>query len=74
CTEYHPHTDPNTASVRRMIVSAKHRCHGIGSTLIRAVLAHAEADPASPLKQIELNTSEYQPGAQRLYERNGWGI
>ncbi|KAJ7479481.1 acyl-CoA N-acyltransferase [Mycena latifolia] len=70
--EYLPEKDPHTAEVRRMIVSAAHRRHGIGERLMRALIAHAEAIPG--LRSIELGTSEYQPGAQRLYERLGWTL
>ncbi|KAJ7075285.1 acyl-CoA N-acyltransferase [Mycena belliarum] len=68
--EYLPEKDAHTAEVRRMIVSAKYRRRGLGERLMRAVIARGETIPG--LRSIELGTSEYQPGAQRLYERLGW--
>ncbi|KAJ7743437.1 acyl-CoA N-acyltransferase [Mycena maculata] len=70
--DYQPDKNPETAVVRRMIVSEKHRGCGIAGRTMHALLAHAETIPA--LQCIELGTSEYQPAAQRLYERLGWEV
>lgn len=71
-TEYLPEKDATTAEVRRMIAGAKYRRLGIGARLMRAVIAHGET--ISGLQSIHLGTSEFQPGAQRLYEGLGWEI
>ncbi|KAJ7075284.1 acyl-CoA N-acyltransferase [Mycena belliarum] len=68
--EYLPEKDPHTAEVRRMVVSAKYRRRGLAERLMRAVIARGETIPG--LRSIKLGTSEYQPSAQRLYERLGW--
>ncbi|KAJ7467440.1 acyl-CoA N-acyltransferase [Mycena galericulata] len=70
--EYLPEKDASQAEVRRMIVSERHRRRGIAERLMRALIAHAETVPG--LKSIELGTSEFQPGARRLYERLGWEV
>ncbi|KAJ7511549.1 hypothetical protein B0H11DRAFT_2268643 [Mycena galericulata] len=70
--EYLPEKDASKAEVRRMIVSERHRRRGIAERLMRALIAHAETIPG--LQSIELGTSEFQPGARRLYERLGWEI
>ncbi|KAJ7754145.1 acyl-CoA N-acyltransferase [Mycena maculata] len=70
--EYQPDKDASVAEVRRMIVSAKHRRRGIAVRLMHALIAHAEALPG--LQYIELGTSEFQPGAQRMYEKLGWQL
>ncbi|KAJ7698079.1 acyl-CoA N-acyltransferase [Mycena rosella] len=68
--DYLPEQDAQTAEVRRVVVSAKHRRRGIGVRLMHAVIAHADTIPG--LRCIELNTGEFQLASQRLYERLGW--
>ncbi|KAJ7666361.1 acyl-CoA N-acyltransferase [Mycena rosella] len=70
--EYLPEKDAQIAEVRRMIVSAKRRRHGIGARLMQALIAHGETIPG--LRWIELGTSDYQLGAQRFYTRLGWEV
>ncbi|KAF8178126.1 acyl-CoA N-acyltransferase [Mycena galopus ATCC 62051] len=68
--EYLPEKDPCTTEARRMIVSAKYRRRGIAQRLMRTLIAHAESIPK--VQSIDLWLTEFQPGAQRLYERLGW--
>ncbi|KAJ7090975.1 acyl-CoA N-acyltransferase [Mycena crocata] len=68
--EYVPENDPQTAIVRRMIVSAEHRQRGIGTQLMLSLIAHAKGIPE--LQVIELTTGEYQPNAQKMYKKLGW--
>ncbi|KAJ7157932.1 acyl-CoA N-acyltransferase [Mycena crocata] len=76
--EYLPEKDPSKAEVRRMIVSARYRRRGVAERLMKTLIAHAESIPdadvqnGSELRCINLWLSEFQPGAQRLYERLGW--
>ncbi|KAJ7237165.1 hypothetical protein C8J57DRAFT_1194198 [Mycena rebaudengoi] len=54
-----------------MIVSMHHRRRGIGSLLIAAVLAHSKTH-SPPLLTLDLEATEFQPGARVLYERTGY--
>ncbi|KAJ7082172.1 hypothetical protein C8R43DRAFT_1052457 [Mycena crocata] len=76
--EYRPTSDAHQAEaeVRRMVVGAAHRRRGIAARLMRAVIAHGERVTAEghALQAIKLSTSEFQPGAQRLYEKLGWEL
>ncbi|KAJ7776971.1 hypothetical protein DFH07DRAFT_704322, partial [Mycena maculata] len=63
---------PEKAELRRMIVSERHRWHGIGGHLIRTLIAHAETIPA--FQCIELGVTKSQPAAHRIYERLGWKV
>ncbi|KAJ6611244.1 acyl-CoA N-acyltransferase [Mycena sp. CBHHK59/15] len=65
------HHAPATGELRRMIVAPRHRWRGIGTRLLAAALAHTRAHSSPPMV-LELETSEFQPGAQRLYKRAGW--
>ncbi|KAJ7042307.1 hypothetical protein C8F04DRAFT_1176463 [Mycena alexandri] len=65
-SEYLPKTDARVAEIRRMLVSVKHRRHGLASRLILETIRHAETMPG--VESIKLSTSEFQPGAQ-LYTR-----
>ncbi|KAJ7142368.1 hypothetical protein C8R44DRAFT_865719 [Mycena epipterygia] len=65
--------DPRASgTLRRMFVSAGHRRRGIGSMLLVAAMAHARC--ISPELELELETSEFQDAARRLYERHGFRL
>ncbi|KAJ7615546.1 acyl-CoA N-acyltransferase, partial [Roridomyces roridus] len=68
--DYSPEKDTRTAHVRRMIVSPKHRRRGIAARLMQVWIDYAESIPA--LREFDLETSDLQPGARRMYERLGW--
>ncbi|KAJ7263093.1 acyl-CoA N-acyltransferase [Mycena rebaudengoi] len=70
-SDYHADDNPTSSELRRMIVSMHHRRRGIGTLLIHAVLAHSK-NHRIPLLTLDLETSEFQPGARALYEQNGW--
>ncbi|KAE9404580.1 hypothetical protein BT96DRAFT_410183 [Gymnopus androsaceus JB14] len=56
--------------LRRMIVSASHRRLGIAASLIKVCEAHAVANG---LTRVMLRTTQFQPGARKLYkEKNGY--
>ncbi|KAJ7613525.1 acyl-CoA N-acyltransferase [Roridomyces roridus] len=71
--DYHANDDPTSGELRRMIVSARHRRRKIGSLLINAAMAHARSR-SPPLLTIDLETTEFQPGAQKLYTRHGFAV
>ncbi|KAJ7739234.1 hypothetical protein DFH07DRAFT_78715 [Mycena maculata] len=71
--DYHANTDPSSAELRRMIVSMRLRRRGIGSLLISAVIAHAQS-LAPLLETLELETTEFQPGPRKLYEKHGFSF
>lgn len=48
------------------MVSASHRRLGIAASLIKVCEEHAKA---SGVPSVMLRTTEYQPGAMRLYEK-----
>lgn len=54
-----------------MFVSIHHRRRGIGSQLIDVALDHVRR-LRPPLETLELETSELQMAAQRLYEKHGF--
>jgi len=54
-----------------MIVSMNHRRRKIGSLLITAAVDHARKH-SPPLITLDLETTEFQPGAQKLYENHGF--
>ncbi|KAJ7613229.1 acyl-CoA N-acyltransferase [Roridomyces roridus] len=62
----------HTAHVRRMIVSPKHRRRGIAARLMHALIDNAESIPT--LRGLDLETSDLQPGARRMYEGLGWRV
>ncbi|KAF7342368.1 N-acetyltransferase domain-containing protein [Mycena venus] len=64
---------PSCAELRRMFVSVRHRRRGVGSQLIDVALAHARQF-SPPLETLEIETSEFQPTAQRLYEKHGFSF
>jgi RimJ/RimL family protein N-acetyltransferase len=62
------------AHIWGMYVREAHRRQGLGSKLLRAVLAHAEAMPG--VSWVHLSVSSVAPEARRLYESAGfrpWG-
>ncbi|KAF7351492.1 putative acetyltransferase protein [Mycena sanguinolenta] len=71
--DYHANSDPSTAELRRLTVSARHRRRKIASLLMSAALAHARLYRPL-LTTLELETSEFQPGARRLYENLGFSL
>ncbi|KAJ7240635.1 acyl-CoA N-acyltransferase [Mycena haematopus] len=71
--DYHANSDPSSGELRRMIVSVQHRRRRIGSLLIVAALAHARLH-TPPLASLDLETSEFQPGARKLYEKHGFSL
>ncbi|KAJ7155218.1 acyl-CoA N-acyltransferase [Mycena filopes] len=71
--DYHVNADPTSGELRRMIVSMNHRRRRIGSLLITAAMDHARRH-APPLTTIDLETSEFQPGAQKLYRNMGFRL
>jgi ribosomal protein S18 acetylase RimI-like enzyme len=56
-----------------MFVSMHHRRRGIGSQLIDVALDHVRR-LRPPLETLELETSELQLVAQRLYEKHGFRL
>ncbi|KAJ7158149.1 hypothetical protein C8R46DRAFT_1292206 [Mycena filopes] len=68
--EYLPEKDAKAAEIRRMLVTTKHRRLGLASRRMLATIQHAETMPG--VECIKLSTSEFQGGAQRLYEGLGW--
>ncbi|KAJ7171307.1 hypothetical protein C8R46DRAFT_1349332 [Mycena filopes] len=68
--EYLPEKDAKAAEIRRMLVTTKHRRLGLASRLMLTTIQHAETMPG--VECIKLSTSEFQAGAQRLYEGLGW--
>ncbi|KAJ7479471.1 acyl-CoA N-acyltransferase [Mycena latifolia] len=71
--DYRYNADPTCGELRRMIVSSQHRRRRIGSLLMSAVFAHARRF-SPPLETLELTTSEFQPGARKLYENHGFAV
>ncbi|KAJ6611243.1 acyl-CoA N-acyltransferase [Mycena sp. CBHHK59/15] len=69
--DYTASPDPASGELRRMIVSTRHRRRGIGTLLIAAAVAHARTH-SPPLRELDLETTEFQPGAQTLYAGMGW--
>ncbi|KAJ7767053.1 acyl-CoA N-acyltransferase [Mycena maculata] len=70
---YRANADPSSGELRRMIVSMHHRRRKIGTLLIASVMDHARK-LSPPLETLDLETSEYQPGARKLYEKHGFSI
>jgi ribosomal protein S18 acetylase RimI-like enzyme len=66
-------SDPSTGELRRMIVSMNHRRRKIGSLLMTAAMDHARRH-MPPLETLDLETSEFQPGARKLYEKYGFSF
>ncbi|KAJ7091001.1 acyl-CoA N-acyltransferase [Mycena epipterygia] len=71
--DYHTNADPSSAEVRRMIVSMHHRRRGVGSVLMTAVLNHAQR-LSPPLTTLDLETTEFQPGPRKMYEKHGFSF
>ncbi|KAJ7660398.1 acyl-CoA N-acyltransferase [Mycena polygramma] len=71
--DYRASPDPLSGELRRMIVSMNHRRRRIGSLLITAAMGHARHH-APPLETLDLETSEFQPGARKLYENHGFSL
>ncbi|KAJ6467817.1 acyl-CoA N-acyltransferase [Mycena sanguinolenta] len=71
--DYHANPDPSSAELRRMIVSGRYRRRRIASLLMSAALAHACLHKPL-LTSLELETTEFQPGARRLYENLGFSL
>ncbi|KAJ6459062.1 acyl-CoA N-acyltransferase, partial [Mycena sanguinolenta] len=69
--DYNANPDPSSAELRRLIVSARHRRRRIASLLMSAALAHARLHKPL-LTTLELETTEFQAGARRLYENLGF--
>ncbi|KAJ7240645.1 acyl-CoA N-acyltransferase [Mycena haematopus] len=65
--------DPSSGELRRMTVSAHHRRRKIGSLLLTAALTHARLHTPA-LTTLFLQTSEFQPGARKLYENYGFSL
>ncbi|KAJ7640032.1 acyl-CoA N-acyltransferase [Mycena polygramma] len=70
---YDANVNPTSGELRRMIVSKNHRRKRIGALLFTAVTAHARQH-TPPLATLELVTTEYQPGAVKLYEKFGFSV
>ncbi|KAJ7598673.1 acyl-CoA N-acyltransferase [Mycena floridula] len=62
---------PGASELRRIAVSPFHRRRGIAATLMKQVRDHAKEHSISTLV---LTTTEFQPDARRLYERDGWAL
>ncbi|KAJ7146691.1 acyl-CoA N-acyltransferase [Mycena epipterygia] len=71
--DYRVNPDPSAGELRRMMVSMHHRRRKIASLLIAAVLDHAQ-HLSPPLKTLDLETTEFQPGARKLYESYGFSL
>ncbi|KAJ7032904.1 hypothetical protein C8F04DRAFT_639877 [Mycena alexandri] len=69
--DYRVDPGPTSGELRRMIVSMNHRRRKIGSLLITAAVDHARKH-SPPLITLDLETTEFQPGAQKLYENHGF--
>ncbi|KAJ7899271.1 acyl-CoA N-acyltransferase [Mycena olivaceomarginata] len=65
--------DPATGELRRMIVSMRHRRRKIGTLLMDAALEHARRF-APLLQTLDLETTNFQPGARMLYEKYGFVV
>ncbi|CAK5266750.1 unnamed protein product [Mycena citricolor] len=63
------HPDPHTAELRRMVVSPFYRRQRIAGRLLEAAVEHAKTHSIATL---EIETSQHQPGAKRLYEKFGF--
>ncbi|KAJ7610115.1 acyl-CoA N-acyltransferase [Roridomyces roridus] len=70
--DYSPEKDAKTAHVRRMIVSPNHRRRGIAGQLMQVLIDYADSIPT--LRDLDLETSDLQPGARRMYEGLGWRV
>ncbi|KAJ6550148.1 acyl-CoA N-acyltransferase [Mycena capillaripes] len=71
--DYRANSDPSSGELRRMIVSMHHRRRRIGSLLITAAMDHARRH-SPPLQTLDLETTEFQPGALKLYEGHGYSL
>jgi ribosomal protein S18 acetylase RimI-like enzyme len=56
-----------------MIVSMRHRRRKIGTLLMDAALEHARRF-APLLQTLDLETTNFQPGARMLYEKYGFVV
>ncbi|KAG7094894.1 hypothetical protein E1B28_005701 [Marasmius oreades] len=61
--------DSTSADLRRFSVLPSYRCKGIGSLLLRTVVAHARCHR---LSKVHITTTSFQMNAVRLYARHGW--
>ena len=52
-----------------LYVVSSHRCHGVGSLLLEAAVAHAQSEQAV---RISLTTNVANATAQSVYEAQGW--
>ncbi|KAJ6459177.1 hypothetical protein C8R47DRAFT_994759 [Mycena vitilis] len=64
---------PLTGELRRMFVGMHYRRRGVATQLLITALDHARRF-GPPLETLELETSEFQSGAQELYERRGFRV
>jgi ribosomal protein S18 acetylase RimI-like enzyme len=71
--DYRASPDSSSGELRRMIVSMRHRRRRIASLLITATIDHARRH-APPLETLDLETTEFQPGARKLYEKHGFAV
>ncbi|KAJ7660390.1 hypothetical protein DFH06DRAFT_1089716 [Mycena polygramma] len=71
--DYRALADPSSGELRRMIVPMNHRRRRIGSLLITAALDHARRH-APPYERLDLETTEFQPGARKLDENHGFSL
>ncbi|KAJ7314503.1 hypothetical protein DFH08DRAFT_972903 [Mycena albidolilacea] len=71
--DHHANVDLNSSVLRRLVVSPHHRRRKIGTLLLAAVLDYVHR-LAPPLEILELEMSEFQPGARRLYEKHGFSL
>jgi ribosomal protein S18 acetylase RimI-like enzyme len=62
---------PGDEMLRRLFVDPVRQSSGIGSQLLRAVLAHPRLRDA---KRLYLDVWDRNPGARRLYERFGFTV
>ncbi|KAJ7628027.1 hypothetical protein DFH06DRAFT_1338852 [Mycena polygramma] len=65
--------DASTDELRRMFVGMHHRRRGVATQLLRTALNHARRF-GPPLETLELETSEFQIGARRLYGKHGFSV
>jgi len=63
--------EPDRAYVDALAVATPFRGHGIGGALLRSAFEWARDQGVS---EIDLDVSVHNPGAQRLYERNGFCV
>ena len=57
------------AIIEEVVVDARHRGHGIGTTLLNAAVAWARSKGA---RRVELDSAHHRTEAHRFYARNGF--